>query len=78
MDREDLLRLVSAVKAMTPAACAHVILRGVEKNKPIIVVTWLGYVIWWLTRLSPRAAMWFWRTAFLARMRRALTVSARR
>jgi NAD(P)-dependent dehydrogenase (short-subunit alcohol dehydrogenase family) len=78
MDREDLLRLVAAVKAMTPAACAHVILRGVEKNKPIIVVTWLGYVIWWLTRLSPRAAMWFWRTAFLARMRRALTVSARR
>lgn len=59
----------------SPDVCARVILRGVEKNKPIIVVTRLGFAIWWLTRLSPRAAIWFWRTAFLGQVRRAIAAT---
>jgi len=77
MDAERLRGLVTTTaKAMSPAACARVILRGVEKNKPIIVVTRAAYVVWLLTRLSPRAALWVWRTAFLARIQRELAAPA--
>ena len=74
MDPERLRRVVATTtKAMPAEACARVILRGVEKNKPIIVVTRAAYAVWLLTRLSPRAAMWVWRTVFLARVRQAMT-----
>jgi hypothetical protein len=66
--------LITAAKGMSPAACARVILRGVEKNRAIIVITPLARFIWFLTRLSPGLAMRFWRTAFLRRFR-ALRIS---
>jgi len=76
IDRATMLGLTE--QRLTAAdVCARVILRGVEKNKPIIVVTPLAFALWWLTRLSPRAAMWFWRTAFLDRIRRALAATPR-
>ena len=79
MDPERLRNVVATTtKAMPAAACARVILRGVEKNKPIIVVTRAAYAVWLLTRLSPRAAMWAWRTVFLTRVRRAMAGSAPR
>ncbi len=61
--------LITSAKALSPAACAQVILRGVEKNRAIIVITPLARFIWFLTRLSPGLAMLFWRTAFLRRFR---------
>ena len=79
MDAERLRAVVATTtKAISAEACARVILRGVEKNKPIIVVTRAAYVAWLLTRLSPRAAMWGWRTVFLARVRRAMAGAAPR
>jgi len=48
---------------------ARVILRGVEKNKAIIVVTPLAKAVAVLTRISPTAAMWLWRRVFLSRVR---------
>lgn len=79
MDPERLRGIVTTTtKAMPAAACARVILRGVEKNKPIIVVTRAAYAVWLLTRVSPRAAMWVWRTVVLTRVRRAMAASAPR
>ncbi|MBI4514266.1 MAG: SDR family oxidoreductase [Deltaproteobacteria bacterium] len=69
VDGEGVRALIASGKPMAPAACAGVILRGVEKNKAIIVVGPLGRFGWWLTRLSPGLAMWFWRTQFLRRLR---------
>lgn len=43
--------------AVSPEACADIILKGVLKNKPIIPVTRLAYVIWWLSRLNPSGLM---------------------
>jgi NAD(P)-dependent dehydrogenase (short-subunit alcohol dehydrogenase family) len=71
MDREALQGVVEG-RMTSAAVCAQVVLRGVAKNKPIIVVTAAAFAIWWLTRLSPRAAMWLWRSVFLARIRRTL------
>ena len=65
MDREQLVTLFRSAKPTTPDACARVILRGVEKNKAIIVVTGLAHVIWYLTRLSPNLALRFWGRMFL-------------
>lgn len=43
--------------SISPEACAEIILKGVAKNKPIIPVTRLAYVIWWLSRLRPVGLM---------------------
>ena len=43
--------------AISPEGCAQVILKGVEKNKPIITVTVMAKVMWWLTRISPTFVM---------------------
>jgi NAD(P)-dependent dehydrogenase (short-subunit alcohol dehydrogenase family) len=43
--------------AISPEGCAQVILKGVEKNKPIITVTFMAKVMWWLTRISPTFVM---------------------
>lgn len=61
--------LLASTKLMPAAACAQAILRGVEKNKAIIVITPLARFIWLLTRLSPGLAMALWRTTFLRRVR---------
>ena len=50
--------------AISPEGCARVILKGVEKNKPIITVTFMAKVMWWLTRISPTFIMNFARKDF--------------
>lgn len=50
--------------AISPEGCAQVILKGVEKNKPIITVTVMAKIMWWLTRISPTFIMNFARKDF--------------
>jgi short-subunit dehydrogenase len=50
--------------AISPEGCAQVILKGVEKNKPIITVTIMAKIMWWLTRISPTFMMNFARKDF--------------
>ncbi len=50
--------------AISPEGCAQVILKGVEKNKPIITVTVMAKVMWWLTRISPTFIMNYARKDF--------------
>ncbi len=50
--------------AISPEGCARVILKGVEKNKPIITVTAMAKIMWWLSRISPTFIMNFARKDF--------------
>jgi len=50
--------------AISPEGCAQVILKGVQKNKPIITVTFMAKLMWWLTRISPTFVMNFARKDF--------------
>ena len=50
--------------AISPEDCARVILKGVEKNKPIITVTFMARLMWWLSRISPTFIMNFARKDF--------------
>jgi NAD(P)-dependent dehydrogenase (short-subunit alcohol dehydrogenase family) len=45
--------LADAPKGMPPEKCARIILRGVEKNKALILVTLAAKVIYWMNRISP-------------------------
>ncbi len=58
-DREKLLEL--APKAITPEKCARVILRGVERNKATIVITFLAKSLWLIQRISPGLMYWMLR-----------------
>jgi NAD(P)-dependent dehydrogenase (short-subunit alcohol dehydrogenase family) len=58
MDRDKFLEL--APKGMPPEKCAREILRGVERNKAVIVITALGKIFWPLYRLSPSLVLWLW------------------
>ena len=69
IDRQMVLDLAARSRPLAPDKCARVILRGVERNKAIIVVTPLAKVVALLTRISPAAAMWLWRRVFLSRVR---------
>ena len=69
VDRQMVLDLAAKSRPLSPDKCARVILRGVERNKAIIVVTPLAKVVALLTRISPAAAMWLWRRVFLSRVR---------
>jgi len=50
-DQEQLLD--NAPPGMPPEKCARIILRGVKRNKPIIVVSTVAKILWILYRLSP-------------------------
>ena len=50
--------------AISPEGCARVMLKGVEKNTPIITFTFMAKVMWWLTRISPTFVMNFARKDF--------------
>jgi len=39
--------------AVSPQVCAQCLLRGVEKNRAIIPVTFLAKLLWWIGRVSP-------------------------
>lgn len=39
--------------SISPERCADIILKGVERNRPIIPVSRLAHLLWWLSRLMP-------------------------
>jgi len=51
LDRERIFGLFP--KGMAPSTCARKILRGIEKNRAIVVVTGLARIMWLLYRVSP-------------------------
>jgi short-subunit dehydrogenase len=51
IDRQELLQLLP--KLMDPERCAREILRGVERNKAMILVTPMAKWFWWIDRISP-------------------------
>jgi NAD(P)-dependent dehydrogenase (short-subunit alcohol dehydrogenase family) len=59
VDREELL--ANATKLYPVERCARKILRGVERNRGIIVVTKSAHVLWRLYRFTPRLAGWMLR-----------------
>ena len=58
IDREKMLASLPERLGITPDECAEVILRGVERNRAIIVVTWFAKVLWLLQRISPALIRW--------------------
>ncbi|MGD2272440.1 MAG: SDR family NAD(P)-dependent oxidoreductase [Desulfobacterales bacterium] len=61
IDREKLLESLPERLGITPEKCASAIIRGVERNKAIIVVTGFAKVLWLLQRISPRLILWMMR-----------------
>ena len=59
MDREKFFSMMPG--RMAPDKCAGEILRGVEKNKAIILVTGLVKSSWLIQRFSPGLMRWIWR-----------------
>ena len=55
-DRDTMLADMP-VRLYPPDACARDILRGVAGNRPIIVVTRLAKIGWFLYRMAPRLAL---------------------
>jgi short-subunit dehydrogenase len=53
-----LAEIMARGRMMPAAACAEVILRGVERNRAIITVTWIARLVWWLYRLAPGAVIY--------------------
>ena len=72
IDQEELHRI--APKGLPPEKCASVILRGVERNKPIIVVTFMARIAWILYRISPGMMLWSG-TRIVRHFRKKLRVS---
>ncbi|MCX5866663.1 MAG: SDR family NAD(P)-dependent oxidoreductase [Proteobacteria bacterium] len=57
IDREKAMRELP-FWGMSPDKCARIILRGVEKNKAIIVVGWDAWLMWHNYRIFPGAYIW--------------------
>jgi len=64
--REEFKRAISLWErfAVTPEECVRIMLKGVAKKKPIITVTALARLMWWLARISPTFIMNFARKDF--------------
>jgi len=60
----------SVPRRLSPEKCARVILRGVERNKATILVTFLAKFLWISQRISPGFVLFLWRTT-IRRMREA-------
>jgi short-subunit dehydrogenase len=58
-DRQELLNNLSTLGkfSISSEECARRILKAVARNKPIIVVTGLAKILWWLSRISPTLVM---------------------
>ncbi|MDH7500438.1 MAG: SDR family oxidoreductase [candidate division NC10 bacterium] len=59
VDREKVYAAMP--KAMECRECARKILRGVERNRAIILVTAMARSFWILQRISPALVRWIWR-----------------
>jgi len=53
INREKIIKSLPERFGITPEECALVILRGVERNKAIIVVTGFAKILWLLYRIHP-------------------------
>ena len=58
LDREKVLKSLPERLGITPEECALVILRGVERNKAVIVVTGFAKILWLLYRIYPGLILW--------------------
>ncbi len=58
IDREKAIKSVPLHLSISPEQCARRILRGVKRNKAVIVVTAWAKVMWWFYRISPGLFMW--------------------
>jgi len=58
LDRDKLLEMLPDRFGITPEKCALAILKGVEKNKAIIVVTSFAKFLWLLNRIHPGLVRW--------------------
>jgi NAD(P)-dependent dehydrogenase (short-subunit alcohol dehydrogenase family) len=54
---EALAEIMGRGRVMPAVDCADVILRGVERNRAIITVTWTARLVWWVYRLAPGAVL---------------------
>jgi NAD(P)-dependent dehydrogenase (short-subunit alcohol dehydrogenase family) len=61
IDREKILASLTGGMGVSPEACVSKILRGVERNKAMIVVGWWAKILWRLQRLSPGLVYWIMR-----------------
>lgn len=61
IDREKMLASLPERFGVTPEECALAILRGVERNKAIIVVTGFAKFLWLLHRIHPGLILWMMR-----------------
>ena len=57
MDVQEEIDNVPAWLGITPDECAKRILRGVERNKAIIPITGMAWILWVLMRVSPNAVI---------------------
>ncbi len=58
IDREKVLESLPERFGITSEKCALVILRGVKRNKAIIVVTGFAKILWLLHRIHPGLTLW--------------------
>lgn len=58
MDKQKALNQRFSFLSMPPEKCAAKILKGVEKNRGIIIVGWDSRILWTLFRASPALAGW--------------------
>jgi NAD(P)-dependent dehydrogenase (short-subunit alcohol dehydrogenase family) len=58
IDREKMLKTLPERFGVTPEECALAILRGVKKNKAVIVVTGFAKVLWFVHRINTRLIPW--------------------
>jgi NAD(P)-dependent dehydrogenase (short-subunit alcohol dehydrogenase family) len=65
-DRDEALKTLPG--GMTPERCADQILRGVERNKAVIVVTRMAGILYILQRISPGLVLWLFRQ-YIKKMR---------
>lgn len=54
-DRQEMLKSLAPLEkfSISPEKCAKRILKGVAKNKVIIPITGLAWVLWWFSRIKP-------------------------
>lgn len=57
-DREKIIERLPKSLSMTPEQCAAEILKGVMKNKRLIVVTAAAKWLWWMQRFFPGVVQW--------------------
>lgn len=57
MDRKKALEIAGKIPGITPEECAREILKGVERNKGMIVITAMAKILYLIHRLSPDLAL---------------------